>query len=254
MKQHMLQVQVLQLCVRSLDPFVSEEISFSSLETLRLSAVDFTVSISDCVEMLRSAPLLVDCEFSSLKLGDLQPPLTQLLHTSLRHLRLGNVGKICSVEILLHLTLPALENLLISDFDIPSADFVSFLARSSPPLQTLHISSDHENLDNTYIPLIPRVTDLTLECLDSHYVSLLDETAVQDFPPSLRHLTIRNWFPSEYGKLISLLATRQLASLHIIFPYEDLAHTPHSSTVFTLRLFKKDGMAIHVGPKGKNYI
>ncbi|KAF8215148.1 hypothetical protein K438DRAFT_771494 [Mycena galopus ATCC 62051] len=230
MKAHVHQVQTLQLDVGSLYPFVSEGISFSSLETLRVSAVDSTVYLSDCVKILRSAPLLVDCEFALLDPSD-RPKFTQLLHTSLRHLRLGS-----SADILRYLTLPALESLRISELNISK------------------ISGDYRNLDDdTYFRYIPCVTDLALGS-SNYAVSLFDGIAVQNFPRGLRHLTIRYWFPTEYSKLICLLTNRQLASLQIIFPWEDPANTPDDNVIAALRRLKENGMDIHVGPKDMNYI
>ncbi|KAF8215149.1 hypothetical protein K438DRAFT_2008597 [Mycena galopus ATCC 62051] len=253
-EQHAHQLRILQLSVRSLYPFVSKQMSFSSLQTLRVYAFDSTtVYLSDCVAILRSAPLLVHCEFPSFDPNG--QPAAHLSHTSLRHLRLESHAEFCCAVILRHLTLPALESLRISKFDISKVDFVSFLARSSPPLQSLQLSGDHSNLDdNTYFQYIPCLTDLTFECLHFYSVSLLDRIAVENIPRGLRNLTIHYWFPSEYNKLICLLTNRQLASLRIIFPWEEPARAPNDDDIAALRRFKEDGMDIHVGPEDMNYI
>ncbi|KAJ7615395.1 hypothetical protein FB45DRAFT_1035389 [Roridomyces roridus] len=64
-------------------------------------------------------------------------------HLDLSRIELQIAQKSHSALVLPYLTLPALETLLISDLDISRQDFLSFLKRSSPPLRSLSLSSEH---------------------------------------------------------------------------------------------------------------
>ncbi|KAF8215116.1 hypothetical protein K438DRAFT_770648 [Mycena galopus ATCC 62051] len=258
LKKHAHQVEALELS------FDSEPkhgwFSFPSLQTFRISA---PIYLLDCMEILRGTPLLLDCELDGTLFEDRgSSSLQPLTLAHLRHLRLGNPMNNCGAKILRLLTLPALENLLISDFDISTTDFVSFLTRSSPPLQSLHISADYASLDRTSMPLIPSLTALTLDCLDySSTLAIFDWLPTSpDYLPNLHHLTFQGCFPSEYDTLVRWLTSKsrsgriQLASLQIILPYDNPAHVLPAHVLVALRQLKQDGMRIHVGSEEENYI
>ncbi|KAJ7035297.1 hypothetical protein C8F04DRAFT_1345017 [Mycena alexandri] len=115
-----------------------------------------------CLQILKAAPNLVELDVESMVPRLASRPWA---HPSLRHLRIGqdNGNKISSACILSSLTLPALETLLISDFDISAADLESFLTRSSPPLRSLNVMFER-HIGNGYFQLLPRLADLTLTC------------------------------------------------------------------------------------------
>ncbi|KAJ7858992.1 hypothetical protein B0H13DRAFT_2672430 [Mycena leptocephala] len=172
-----------------------------------------TQYIHGFIEILRGTPSLVECELRGMPLyreGDPVPEL--LLHPSLRLLRLG-----ISAEILQHLTLPALEGLLVSTLDIPFTEFISFLTRSSPPLQSLQISTS-DPMDRCF-RLVPTLTELHLGFqswnLEDEEAGLSCLTA--DCLPNLRSLTIVGRFvrdQSEYKNLIVRVLAARRASSH----------------------------------------
>ncbi|KAJ7904854.1 hypothetical protein B0H13DRAFT_2334621 [Mycena leptocephala] len=125
--------------------------------------------------------------------------LTPFTHSYLRHLRLGQprVDDMPdfrnSAQILKYLTLPTLETLFISHFDILAHHFISFLARSSPPLQSLHVMPEDEgNIEDGWFRLLPTLTDLLLAiCREPRAV--LEMAIGQDCLSNLRNLTIYDW-------------------------------------------------------------
>ncbi|KAJ7612977.1 hypothetical protein FB45DRAFT_1036513 [Roridomyces roridus] len=84
----------------------------------------FNVSLSKVLELLRGAPNLEICQ------------LTAVRSTT----RARSIGtRVSSAEILLNLTLPALETLYVSQFNIDETAFLHFLTRSAPPIAFLAI-------------------------------------------------------------------------------------------------------------------
>jgi hypothetical protein len=197
---------------------------------------------------------------------------------------LRNLVVIDNARILLpHLTLPVLESLIITDFNIPTEEFLSFLVRSSPLLRSLDMG------------FFPRLPDLwTSEIPVLPFLQLM---ASQDLLPHLQSLTIRPSYPQRdveklYDDLIELLNTRfasrqctQLQYVSVIFKFsvwepgqmereetdssesegadsmeregtawEGTNVAPDDSVIAALRQFAAAGVHIHVGPKSHNYI
>jgi hypothetical protein len=258
-KAHAHQVQALEL---RLPPSAwvalgRESISFSALQKLTLCPrTTYNTNLSHCIEILRRAPLLVECELVYVYCKDGDLPISQpLIHTCLRHLRLGDAtDRSCSANILRHITLPALETLYMSDFDIPSADFTSFLARSAPPLRSLCITAKHDDLE-AYLRLVPRLTQLTLKCWAYDFSILSSLAAIRDsfLLPDLYDLTIHGSFPDDcYDTLLGVLQCRRLASLRIVSPY--IKENPPDHILAALRQFAENGVCIHVGTENNNFI
>ncbi|KAJ7160286.1 hypothetical protein C8R46DRAFT_366468 [Mycena filopes] len=245
--------------------------------------------IWDCVEMMRAVPTLRDCEFTALLEEDnaIEPQgFPHLIHSSLRQLRLGEPqtaeealrrwGSKSSCYMLRFLTLPALENLLISWFDISNDEFLSFLRRSLPPLQSLHMELYPTDVEYDWVPLVPSLVSLTLKMERNSVedpIPVLDQMARDNnVLPNLLDLSLTCWPGREetYEDLVTVITSRrasqqaQLHSFQLIFPdlpLEDYeyeadcqAHKPHTDDIEVLWQLVEEGINIHVGPDGENYI
>jgi hypothetical protein len=232
------------------------------LEKLVLLSVFPGTNLYECIEVLRGAPLLRECEIGRIRgIGDAENAGPQrLTHPYLRYLRLGDPdGYSHAACILDHLTLPALEDLVIVDIDISDDDFIAFLTRSSPPLQSLYIAAQDQNMGETYLRLIPSLTDLTLECMKYNPALPVVETMTTnlDLLPNLRHLATLRYYSIEYDKLVIFLTVRrtsgctQLQSFQFILPYNSAAHNPDENTI-TLRRFVEDGAYLRWNENGES--
>lgn len=229
----------------------------------------------ECVDILRTFPALLECNFYNLLFEERDLELIpHLTHPSLQHLRLGRPrchdlhdNYRSSATILNHLTLPALQTIVISDLDITWIDFSSFLARSSPPLLSLHMDAlTYEDMDPLY-RLVPSLTNLDLVCRRSaDNLPFIASLATDlDLLPNLRALTIWGYFYNDegYEDLVRLLTVRQqshcpLQSLNFIFSFtenglSDFAE-PDADTILALQQLSGNGTYIHIGPQDENYI
>ncbi|KAJ7236162.1 hypothetical protein C8J57DRAFT_1376913 [Mycena rebaudengoi] len=126
---------------------------FSNLKTLTISGALkassetlFDFPMPSLLDVLCAVPGLVDCTIDNTEVDPWDehghiPPLTVPL---LRHLRLGRhstVDSSHSAKILNHLSLPALQSLVLSSIDdINAQDFIAFFVRSVAPLQSLRVN------------------------------------------------------------------------------------------------------------------
>ncbi|KAJ7506884.1 hypothetical protein B0H11DRAFT_1903639 [Mycena galericulata] len=215
---------------------------------------DWSDLLSDeCVQLFRAAPSLVECNLFDMytrwgpwtyNADDIEP----LTHSGLRHLRLGfqlesgGIAKYNSSAFLRHLTLPALQTLLISNLDIKPEDFTSFLERSSPPL---------------------RLTDLTLffwgtVVLKDEFPFLQNLAYTHNFLPNLRNLMIRRYMDisnrSQIGLLVTALSARreQLQSFRLIQPSS--IGSLDADIVSALRELVDGGMRIQIGLTDQNFV
>ncbi|KAJ7490715.1 hypothetical protein FB451DRAFT_624639 [Mycena latifolia] len=281
LKPHTHRLQKLELYPELGDALENLTLRLPSLKSLTIGSEVSTVYIpffffnaDGCVELLRTAPDLVECNFDNIyyeedihAIGNTLEPLT---HTSLQRLRLGKLGDQNSTCLLQYLTLPGLQTLFITDFDISHDDFLSFLERSSPPLHSLSMDVPIEGwpslMVHRYFRLLPSLTDLELHRHDPDtdgfiFLDVL-ATAGTDFLPNLRHLTIRGYFPdhSEYQTLISTLTARraspvaQIQSFRLIWPFLDWADAPEADITEALLQLRANGMHIHVGIEEISYV
>ncbi|KAJ7745206.1 hypothetical protein DFH07DRAFT_776817 [Mycena maculata] len=235
---------------------------FRSLQSLSLTvnartSGPSTPNISEYLGMLHAAPILVECIFlnvlymSDYGVGD----ITTFTHHSLQHLALGKPqgegthGRFSSAALLKYLTLPALWALTISKFDITSADFLSFLTRSAPPLRSLNLRLGDqpaiiEASGTAYLRLVPRLTDLDIGVKAESTLPLLEVFgSVGDLFPTLRNLTIRGSLitRSGYEGVINILSSRR-ASLQ---SFRFIPRVPDDIAVVIQQL-TKDGMRIEM--------
>jgi hypothetical protein len=147
-------VKDLKLQLRSEDDLMTPQATiFSNLKTLTISGALkassetlFDFPMPSLLDVLCAVPGLVDCTIDNTEVDPWDehghiPPLTVPL---LRHLRLGRhstVDSSHSAKILNHLSLPALQSLVLSSIDdINAQDFIAFFVRSVAPLQSLRVN------------------------------------------------------------------------------------------------------------------
>ncbi|KAJ7490721.1 hypothetical protein FB451DRAFT_1361498 [Mycena latifolia] len=279
LKDHAPQLQNLELVLQSGYELQDFTIPLPTAKSLTIGREfilqnDAYFSLNGCVEFLRTAPDLVECNFDNVyyeedvqAIGNTLGPLT---HSSLQRLHLGNLrDHYSSAGLLQYFTLPSLQTLLITDFDISHDDFLSFLERSSPPLQSLSMSVPIDGspslMVHRYFRLVPTITDLDLNrddpMSDMVFLDVL-AAAGNDFLPNLRNLTIRGYIPerSEYQRLISTLTTRraspiaQIQSFRLIWRFLDWTDVPEPDITEALLQLRANGMHIHVGTEEISYI
>ncbi|KAJ7727239.1 hypothetical protein B0H16DRAFT_1697804 [Mycena metata] len=230
--------------------------SFPGLETLTICTLmnrdgeEYT-HLNDVIQLLRLTPNLVECTLNTLYTYDDTGAPTILVLPLLTCMNFAQTVTAAppwidsSDNILVHLSLPALQTLFIAFNCISSADFLLFLERSSPPLQKLVIGVVHAielpfpELDR-YLRLLPSLTSLELyttgkTVANDLFCALADSPS--PFLPNLQHLKIyqKTTDPSHQALLPapirhsfqrSLLAARAslplYSGLHIRFPIPPL--------------------------------
>ncbi|KAJ7088400.1 hypothetical protein B0H15DRAFT_289904 [Mycena belliarum] len=201
-----------------------------SLEALTICNRDgryLIVGHSYVLAALRLAPNLTACTFLDLETHlDTDTPVDTLVLRRLRSLEFNDECQ--ALRILEHLSLPALEALSLPMLVkvSPDSHLMSFLHRSSPPLQKLNIGYDEES-DYTamedLLRLLPGLTQLELNWSYNDYLPSLFTTLTKSrstFLPLLQHLKITNYtLSTAAGEVIhrALSARRtQLKSFELI--------------------------------------
>ncbi|KAK7022448.1 hypothetical protein R3P38DRAFT_3271206 [Favolaschia claudopus] len=265
--------------------------TFPMLRTLSITPRkrSFLADLVDWMDLLRAAPHLSKCEFKNLMMHfeqDKKQPVAPLTLAHLRDLRLGSRFHPNTAEILPHLTLPALETLHITIFDIPEQDFIQFLVRSAPPLRLLALDVPNnapQAMSNflvtclrntsglTDLELFDRNFDLNNE-LDAYSVFIARMGFTESLLPNLQNLTI--WQLTikhvEYGGLVNALGARfaiqpsrtPLHSFRLLCypgsgfdPYSQLDVLNSDPFFLALRQLMRDGShAIHVGTTSDNFL
>ncbi|KAJ7607695.1 hypothetical protein FB45DRAFT_877581 [Roridomyces roridus] len=208
-KEHAHRAHTVNLCLAHARDLARIAVPFSALKKLRLTFKDvkgscFAVTTNECVDFLRAAPRLEDCTLRGISYSPhflheipRSPLVTHLsLHTlSLYSTRRGNAS---SAVLLQRLSLPALRALIITDFDITSEVFASFLKRSSPPLKQLYIFGC-EKLQHirTFLRHVPCLIELQIGDSSNSARTLLEGL----FPcaetlPKLRYLAVQGGLAS----------------------------------------------------------
>ncbi|KAK7049153.1 hypothetical protein R3P38DRAFT_2872899 [Favolaschia claudopus] len=213
------------------------KVAFPSLHTLVIHSTSHmaaTYNVTDWLDVLRAAPSLAECHLRGIRYGtseyfQAETP-THLTHTSLRKLHFGlaqnsrrvNYEERNSAILLQHLTLPSLQDLLLSFLEIPLTIVTSFLTRSAAPIRVLEMKMDlgwgPESVME-FISLTPDLTHLTV--VEEGYRSVLEVVATRDdFLPNLRHLSLWDWnrkvqTPADYEFAGQLLGVRPLESFRL---------------------------------------
>ncbi|KAJ7758793.1 hypothetical protein DFH07DRAFT_1060319 [Mycena maculata] len=271
-KRHAGQVQNLELHIEDDEELQKMVAPFGSLKKMTVIGIDPTEDHvqgfpygDSCLELLRAAPGLVECDLLNMHFtAGHSSAMAPLTHSHLQHLRLAMNLHLDEFDfapgILQYLTLPALQTLSISDSDVNGIGFPSFLTRSSPPLRSLKILITRGDVDASWFQLTPELTDLDLFC--SSYPAFLDKlTCAENYLPVLRNLTIRTNRPLSESSLQDLVAmlTARNASHH---PFQEFrltlphwkAQAPDDEIILALRRLVEDGMHIHIGHGEHNYI
>ncbi|KAJ7174434.1 hypothetical protein C8R46DRAFT_1080910 [Mycena filopes] len=245
-------------------------ISHRAVDSGRYGEPEYHVSfdLEGCVDLLCAAPKLVECTIVDVYPGPRfggPHPSSFSRHPTLKHLRLGNEnGRTCTAQLLASLTLPALESLSLSFFDIAFANFVSFLTRSSPPLTSLGLVGESmwaaESMDKLFA-LLPRLVHLEVKFDRPELFEFLVVRALSELP-TLRNLHVREFTPdrAEFGRLVSALSARTtMRSFRLVWtpssgiPYRK--YDPDPGAIASLqRIAAANGVEIHVGPEGSNLI
>ncbi|KAF8215350.1 hypothetical protein K438DRAFT_774861 [Mycena galopus ATCC 62051] len=257
-------IQMFQLQYKHLNQMVTLFPSLTKLEIFMPIGHEVP-SLRKLVDVLRAAPALAECCLRCIYILRVESDVEPFTHSCLRLLRLG-AREPCSAKILKCLTLPALETLIISHFDIYPEVFARFLARSLPPLKSLSIAElAEEDILDPCFRLIPSVTNLTLHfanwCPTGFAFAALRWMAT--VLPDLRSLRIHCNLSDEdinYDVVVGALASRRtfsdtpLRSFELFITGIDEPRKPNSSTIAAFRQLAVDGMHIHVGSKNDNYI
>ncbi|KAJ7129155.1 hypothetical protein C8R44DRAFT_71580 [Mycena epipterygia] len=237
--------------------------------------------IQDCLEVLRSAPLLTDCTFCiSQALFDFGS--AQLSHGSaisshpcLQVLSLvEHSDQNTSADIFKHITLSSLHTLRIAgvvDLD-DKGSLREFIARSSPPLRTFSLHSSLHGAESASIleslRCMVTLTDLDLrdmeEDVEEDILGLL-ATQGRDFLPALQNLVFLDCISpgSGYAAMSQYLCSRwsskrerlgvaALRSFKVIWP-EDLRPYFDRGTASRLKELASAGASIHIGPAEHNH-
>jgi hypothetical protein len=224
------------------------------------------------LELLRQAPNLVECIFRRVQPVDGLEPLTGpdevLVLPTLRRLYLGerfiDTDADCDSGVLEHLSLPMLETLSLSLTISSGRDFLSFLKRSSPPLQelTIGLSSLRSVLLHECFRLVPTLARFKL-WIDTrgHHLAIELFNALADSPsllPNLHSLVLQG-FPliqdSSWTTVLRALSARrtqirvvQLVSYRLEANSTMSASWPPTDILVAFReLVKAHGMQISLG-------
>ncbi|KAK7023170.1 hypothetical protein R3P38DRAFT_1099835 [Favolaschia claudopus] len=270
-------------------PYVQFELkqgaSLSSLKTLSIKAEDeeefYFEYRGEWLDMLRGAPELSSLSMQNMIYSDEwaepKPEPQPLTLASLHTLHLGKPHEHTltgthqnSSVILEYLTLPALRVLSLSCLDIADETLVSFLERSSPPLESLHLTPRSRwvvaGLCNC-LRFMSTLIDLQLSAPASWQLSPVF-TALATSPdvlPNLRTMTL--WMSSlmflDYEKLSRMLdmwRPASLVSFRLHFtPYCGAAHDytadlPTEQVRSQLRDLAASGVNVHFGPMSENLL
>ncbi|KAK7049047.1 hypothetical protein R3P38DRAFT_2872454 [Favolaschia claudopus] len=264
-----------------------ESTPFSCMKCLTVEADRLTYcgAMRQWLDVLRAAPAL-----SSLRLDNIYFRTDtgigadhHLTLASLRYLQLGKPftwdlrqEHSSTLLILRFLTLPALEVLSISCFDLPYEELLDFLTRSSPPLQCLNIAIPLDwsfSFVARFLRLIPTLISLTLSATPTEdrserflpFIEVLSTSP--DLLPNLREIALRTEMPLiiDYGSVVEMLTFRvtscptPLESFRLTSPLTVplqgkflLPIMPDDDVDFELHQLAIKGLKIHIGPWARN--
>ncbi|KAK7048968.1 hypothetical protein R3P38DRAFT_1882745 [Favolaschia claudopus] len=241
--------------------------------------------VHDWVQVLKKAPALLKYSLENIMSATeddiliIPHPENPLVHPTLRELRLGDpqeyglwgiLGN--SARILNSLTLPSLTTLHLSDFDITTDEFISFLLRSSPPLQSLAMVIPAYvwpiGVIAQYFYPIPNLTNLELvlplRCGRRPFSVFLEALLNPRFLHNLHTLAVFAAAGSsvDFPALIRTLTSRRhsaFRAFRLSFASHEPDHDyaadlPQDGYLWALRELCSDSMSIHVGTSMRNMI
>ncbi|KAJ7612987.1 hypothetical protein FB45DRAFT_938733 [Roridomyces roridus] len=157
-----------------------------------------------------------------------------------------------SAEILLHLTLPALEKLYLQ-LNIDETAFLHFLIRSSPPLRFLQLDSRATALSPALVKCLQTMhslTELETHCRTECNWDILDTlTATPALLSNLQNIAVhgRTQSPEGYQRVVDFLASRR-ATIRRLHLAGDDARAFFEDVGPAVREFGEEGIDIIVGP------
>ncbi|KAJ6523338.1 hypothetical protein B0H19DRAFT_652519 [Mycena capillaripes] len=267
------EIQEEKLEARSLTGFEP----FPCLETLAVCAVPDDeetyafLHITQTIDIFRLAPNLVQCTFRIAAFYDDCPGVEKLILPRLASLKFGDPEK-CGLRylnddaILLHLSLPTLQTLVLPFATVSFTDLFHFLKRSSPPLETLVLGRNgglrHFTQLADCLRLVPSLSHLEMYSpstpfLDGFFSALADSSS--HLLPNLHNVKIHHDFQnlseSSYQQLLCALSGRrtQLVCVHLRNPDESQTR-PGPDVRAELRQLMDDGMDIYIGTNDSNFI
>ncbi|KAJ7933971.1 hypothetical protein B0H13DRAFT_2650441 [Mycena leptocephala] len=218
-------------------------------------------SATQILDLLRRAPSLVECSFECLRFDGLldvqhvEDTAGGLILPTLRQLTFGIHDP---DSILRRLSLPAVEKLSLSLCDVSGGDLLSFLIRSSPPLQELDMGHNSAALDFTQLAecfrLVPTLTCFKAwrpggEGVDALFAALAESPSVL---PNLQTLMIfidnNSASESSWKTLLRSLSARrtQLQKVHIYVRRNPYLSIPEAEILAAFRELAADGIDVYV--------
>ncbi|KAJ6558197.1 hypothetical protein B0H19DRAFT_1235138 [Mycena capillaripes] len=221
------------------------------------------------LELLRLAPNLVECRFSSVLLmyNNESEPDEILVLPALRRLVFGEyeLGSDSNDDILNCISLPGLEALSVSLWAITTDDLFSFLERSLPPLRELVLGRGDPHLDFIQLAeclrLVPTLTrfeiwELEFTTLHELFVALAESSS--PIIPNLRNLSLQQCSPdiphSSWKTLLRALARwrTKLQTIHINMKAGAVKPTPDILAAFAELV--ADGIQVYIGTTETNFL
>ncbi|KAJ6525070.1 hypothetical protein DFH09DRAFT_1372032 [Mycena vulgaris] len=251
--------------------------TYPSLESLTIGSLPdedgecSSLSESGILEIVHSAPNLVECTFDGVGVYSTGSILPRLVLPSLHHLRLGRANgsdsiSICPPGLISRFSLPALQTLCLSIYANMPEQLEAFLKRSSPPLQTLvvapHYRLEFPDFASKCLRLVPNLAHLELYepskvLALGLFIALSDPSGLLPNLRSFRICYFQQFSDQLYQPLYHALSMRrgQIVCAELVWdPYSPLTLPPHGSIVASLRQLVAEGMKIHIGPKYQNFI
>ncbi|KAJ7924452.1 hypothetical protein B0H13DRAFT_1194423 [Mycena leptocephala] len=244
------------------------------LEILTIGSPDYdpeafyVLGLPPIMGLLSLAPNLVECTFFNISIDLSMATESKMILPGLRCLKFGVLGPLAhgGDDILLHISLPALEELVVPLYDLTPSGLLLFLEQSLPPLRRLALGSEYRDIEfielDEWLRLVPALTDLELFTEHSIFADDLFSTLADSpsgFLPNLRSLKIQHQSsalsPSSYQSLLRALSTRhtRLSCFHLQALRQDEPKPP-ADVCDGLRQLVADGMEIYVGNRRENYV
>ncbi|KAJ7666934.1 hypothetical protein DFH06DRAFT_1470068 [Mycena polygramma] len=231
-----------------------------SLETLtvrgQLEGRD--VKAIQILQLLRLAPNVSQCILHGLgRIYNITPVAQKVVFPALRGLMFGEEGTNpnCDDDLLKHLSLPSLATLSLGMRDVSSDDLMSFLKRSSPPLQELVIGhgrrAELSRLEDCF-RLIPSLISFRLwwprTTLIAHLFTVLADSP--SLLPNLQRLFIHNSYnlPDSFWTIVlRMLLARRSRFKEVSIQITAEGPVIPTETLEALRELAADGMQIYIG-------